>query len=194
MPTDIPDDPDDLDLERPPQGVTFLWTDQGWMLLAQAGNGVLGCFLALLTMGFGFISTVALTVGFATGSFTFIVVPILFLAATAFMAAITIYSSLGGIRITADGAKGEIFYGVGGLGRKTVFDWTKIDRVSRGASPTLQPGDEAGTGRRRRASKSIRLEGMKTVQVNNPFGMLSEEKTAFIHQALHALHGRLSQR
>ncbi|WP_421876865.1 hypothetical protein [Pacificispira sp.] len=167
----------EVDLAHPPNGVWFAKSPMGFELTATTrsvqaiflvpfsfvwiGFSMSGLYIAPLLSGKGF-------------SFTYIF-GLPFLVASIFLGWKTLMTLIGTVRVRANGYDGEVFTGIGPIGRTRRFSWRDVKRVT-----TSNKSRFWGRG----TEDVISLEGKEFVSFG---GDMTDERRYFVAMALQKL-------
>lgn len=177
-------------VERPPRGVSFDWQPQGFRIVATTRSPI-AFFLLPFTLvwsggSLGMLYVVPLLAGEGLGLLSLFGLP--FLVASVFLIALTAMAIAGRVAISATGLDGELFVGVGPIGRRRRFHWGDIAaaREDIGTSRSYQRG-------RQRTQRTARvcLEGNERICFGSTLG---EDQRFYLVRALSILLARLQGR
>lgn len=177
-------------VERPPRGVTFAWAPRGFVIRAKTRSPV-AFFIVPFTLvwtGFtlSFLYIGPLFYGEGPGFLSLFGLP--FLAVSVFLSALSAMMLFGHVRVSADGLSGEVFTGIGGIGRRRRFDWSDIAEAREDIRITTTMRD----GRRRKSrTAQVCLEGNERILFGS---LLSDERRFYLVKALGYLLARLQGR
>jgi hypothetical protein len=136
------DEADQVNLLDPPSGVSFERTPNGFTLSATTRSGMAFFMVPFMTVwsagSLGTIYGAQIVKGqFELGPSLF---GIPFLIGAILFWATTLMAVIGSVRVRVEGDRGEIFVGVGGLGRRRKFDWSRARRTGSAQANVRYPG------------------------------------------------------
>lgn len=112
------------DLAKPPQGVHFEETYDGWKLVTSTRS-----WAALFTVPFACLWSGMLLGGLYTGEFDQPLLGIPFLLASLFIGAMAVMTVCGKIVVSTNYDQGKVFTGVGPIGWTQTFSWASVAKI-----------------------------------------------------------------
>lgn len=171
----------DAALAQPPPGVTFQETARGFTLWATTRSPIAFFLVPFLLVWSGGSLGGVFGIQWVQGKFNpaMSLFSLPFIIGTVFLGSLTLMAICGHVAVRVEDGQGEIFTGVGPLGRRKAFRWDEVTSVQEAATSYSKNG---------RPSLAIQLDG-PAKRVNFGTG-LNEARRYFALQALRRMLAR----